>query len=507
MQPTRPSIRLSPPFAAVMLMAGMLSLPQKAGAITSYWTLQDANGNWNTEANWNNGVPKNPGDIAIITNNVAPAVGRTITIDTAVSLKAIKFAIPTTSLSPAFTVQLGTGGSLTMDSGDGSHSAIHQLRGSARCKITAATTLSNDVDVINAVGAATYFDVANPMSGNFNLHINTDGSTAQPYLTVANTFVGDTTVYAGKLLLGADCFGSTANGTRIINLVSNSYLRLNTGSGTFALATNRQVVTGIGGGAVDGNSRLLLLPAANQLAGSYSFTLHSQNSAYGGLQLNAVNDTFTAPLIVSNVQTLRLNTNGTINSSPMILLTNATAILDVLAKPNGYFVPSNQVLAGVGVVSGLVNVATATATIHPGIYTLSNPTNSPGVLTLTGGLSVTNGGAYAWDLAQLKDNAYSPGITTYSQLNVSAGSVNLSGGALTISFLGGIATPASTNAFWQTNHTWTVISATTPPSGTLKVINGTYTNWAFTTRVNANTLELVYEPYKEPQKGTLISLL
>ncbi len=505
MKPLERSVCHCPSFLRVLLPAAALAFAPKADGITSYWVLQDANGTWNNEANWSAGIPKNPGDIAIITNNAAPSVGRTITIDTPVSLKALKFAVPTSALSPAYTVQLGTGGSLTMNSGDGSRSAIHQLRGSSRCKITANTVLSNDVDIINAVGAATYFDVANPMSGNFNLHINTDGSTAQPYMTVANSFVGDTTVYAGKLLISADCFGSTTNGTRVINLVSNGYLRLNSGSGTFALATNRQVVTGIGGGAVDGNSRLLLLTAANQLAGEHPFTLYSQNSAYGGLQLNAENDNFSAPLVVHNVQTLRLSANGTINHSPLIVLTNATAILDVLAKPSGYAIPSNQILAGIGVVSGRVNTATAGAVIHPGICAAAGTSRSPGILTLTGGLSVTNGGCYAWDLAQLKDSAFAPGTTTYSQLGVT-GSVSLAGGTLSISFLNGIDTPDTNNAFWKTNHTWTVLSASEPPSGTLDVVNGTYANWSFTTRVTSNTLELVYGPYTPPQTGTLIAI-
>ena len=507
MQMFQRSIRAVQFFAYPLLVAaGVLFAPQPAGALTSYWILQDANGNWNNDANWNNGIPKNPGDIAIITNNFVQLVSKTITIDTAVSLKALKFAMPNAA-SNGYNVVAGTGGSLTMDSGDGSHSAIQQLSGSGRCKVTIPVTLSNDVDIINSVGASTYFDVSCPISGNYNIHINPDGSTAQPYLTVANTFVGNTTVYAGKLLFSADCFGNTTNGTRIINLVSNSYLRINNGVGTYSIATNRQIVTGFGGGSLDGNTRLLLLPGANQLSGSNTFTLISQNAAIGGLQLNAANDNFCAPLVVNAQQILRLSTNGTINSSPMILLTNATASLDVLAKPSGYFVPPNQILAGIGLVSGLVSVASAAATIHPGNCAPPSTTTTPGIMTLSsGGLSITNGGTYAWDLAQLKDNAYAPGTTTYSQLAVSDGSVNLTGGKLAVSFVSGIATPASTNAFWKTNHVWTVLTAAAAPVGTLAVTNGPYTGWAFTTRASSNTLELVYGSYTPPPKGTLMTI-
>ena len=200
-----------------------------------------------------------------------------------------------------------------------------------------------------------------------------------------------------------------------------------------------------------------------------------------------------------------LNANGALNGVPVLNLSQSACILDASAKTGGYWVSSNQVLAGIGVVSGLVSTATAGAVIHPGSYALPGPARSPGILTLTGGLVVTNGGSFAWDLAQLKDNAYSPGTTTYSQLGVT-GDVSLAGGTLSVSFLNGIDTPASTNAFWKTNHVWTVISAAAPPAGTLDVVSGVYSNWMFTTRVNGNTLELVYAPYTPPQKGTFLSL-
>jgi len=71
---------------AVLTTAASLTLaPQAARAVTSAWILQDANGIWNNPDNWDNGVPKEPGDIALITNNVALSAARTITIDTAVS--------------------------------------------------------------------------------------------------------------------------------------------------------------------------------------------------------------------------------------------------------------------------------------------------------------------------------------------------------------------------------------------------------------------------------------
>lgn len=491
-----------PLFFAYGLALGLAVLGQRqAQAITSNWILQDASGNWNNPDNWDNGVPKEPGDVAFITNAVALSAARTITIDTPVSLKALKFAIPGTG-GFGYTVQLGSGGSLTMDSGGDGNATLIQLQGSARCKITAATTLSNDVEVINSAGAATYFDVSNPISGNHNILINPDGATSQPYMTVANpAFLGNMTLCAGKLLVAADCFGNTSEGTRVITFVSNAYLRVNAGSGgVFTPAANRQVVSGVGGGSLDGNTRIMVLNAPDQFAGTGLFTLHSQNANFGGLQLNAANNGFTGTLAVNTLQTFRLGAGGSVSNAPLIQLLTATSVFDASAKAGGYEMPAGQVLAGLGVVSGLVNVASA-AVLHPGSYTLPGPSTAPGILKLADGLSFS-GGSYAWDLAQLKDGAFAPGTTTYGQVNVLDGGVSLDGGTLTIRFLNGIDTPDTANAFWQTEHVWPILTAAAPPTGVLAVEDGTYDGWGFKTRVSGNTLELVY--YK--RNGLMISV-
>jgi len=471
---------------------------RQAPALTSNWILQDANGAWNNPDNWDNGVPKEPGDIAVITNTVALSAARTITVDTPVSLKALKFAIPNAGGS-GYTVQLGSGGSLTMDSGGDGNSTLIQLRGSARCKVTAATTLSNDVEIINSAGAATYFDIANPISGTHNILINPDGATGQPYMTVANpAFLGNMTICAGKLLFSSDCFGNTSEGTRVITLVSNAYLRLN---GAFTPAANRQIVSGVGGGTLDGNGRILVLNAPDQFSGAGPFTLHSQNAGtVGGLQLNAANNGFTGALAVNTLQTFRLGAGGSVSNAPLIQLLTATSIFDASMKASGYDMPAGQVLAGIGVVSGLVNVASA-ATLHPGSYALPGPVTAPGVMKLADGLSFS-GGTYAWDLAQLKDGAFAPGTTTYAQVNVLDGGVSLDGGSLTIRFLNNIDTPDTANAFWKTEHVWPILTAASPPTGALAVVDGRYEGWGFKTRVSGNTLELVY--YK--RSGTIISV-
>lgn len=495
--------------ASLAVAAGLTLAPQAARAITSTWILQDANGTWNNPDNWDNGVPKEPGDIALITNNIAPSVSRTITIDTAVSLKALKFAVPTTSVTPAFTVKPGTGGSLTMNSGDGSHSAILQLRGSTRCRIEGNMVLSNDVDIINTV-AAPYFDVACAISGNHHVHINPGmgANAAIPYMNAVNTFVGNMSIYYGQLMIygGDACFGSLTNGIRQIIFYNNAAFR-NNGSLSI-LGTNRQFVAGSGGGNYILHSRNLSLPTPDQLAGSEIFTLSTDSgtSANNIFTIGAANDGFTGTMLLSANVAFKLGADGSLSNSPLINLSSATSLFDVTGKSSGYSIPSNQVLAGIGVITGSVNVANASATIHPGSFALAGPTRNPGILTVTDGLSFGDGGTYAWELAYLKDNAFPPSTTTYSTLNVTGGDVDLSGGTLTVGFLNGIATPDTANAFWQTGHVWAVLTAASPPTGTLTVTDGIYGNWAFTTRVTGNALELVYGPYTSPPEGTLISV-
>lgn len=164
-------------------------------------------------------------------------------------------------------------------------------------------------------------------------------------------------------------------------------------------------------------------------------------------------------------------------------------------KLSGYSIPAGQILAGIGVITGGVVVANANATLHPGSYSLAPAlTNNPGILSISGGLTFANNGCYAWVLNQLKDNAFAPGTTTYSQINVTNGAVNLSGGTLAINFTGVVSTnsPSSTNVFWKSGHTWTILTAPTPPVGILAVSNGLYPNWMFKTQVSGNTLQLVY---------------
>jgi len=397
----------------------------------------------------------------------------------------------------AFSVNLGSG-SLTMDSGGAGDVMIQQNTGSAKSTIAANMTLNNDLDIINRAPGAAYFNVSSAFSGNHNVLINPGVPTGGTPNMGGNSpaLTGNFTICYGQWLFngGDGAFGCLSNGTRSIIISNNAYLRNNGSLSSFT--TNRQIVVGIGGGgwSVHGKNMTLSYPA--QLAGTNTFTLLTDANGYtvNVFTVSSTNDGFAGTMLLADNVTLKLGANGSINNSPLINLSTVTSWFDVTNKLSGYAIPAGQVLAGIGVITGGVNVANATAKIHPGAYSLPGPTNTPGILNISGGLSFANNGVYAWDLNQLKDSAYAPGTTTYAQINVTNGTVNLSGGTLAINFTGIVSTntPSSTNAFWKSGHTWTILTAPTPPIGVLAVSNGAYPNWVFKTQVSGNTLQLVY---------------
>lgn len=104
-------------------------------------------------------------------------------------------------------------------------------------------------------------------------------------------------------------------------------------------------------------------------------------------------------------------------------------------------------LGGAGLIAGATTVSSG-ATIAPGNF-------SDGTLTLQSGLTLQ--GTYAWEI-----NANSES-TGFDKISLTGGDLTLgTGSTLDISALAGV---GFSNAFWKTNHSWTVVDNT--GSGTL----------------------------------------
>jgi fibronectin-binding autotransporter adhesin len=197
-----------------------------------------------------------------------------------------------------------------------------------------------------------------------------------------------------------------------------------------------------------------------------------------------------APLTKAGVGTLVLSADNLFTGATTVqegtLLANNTT--GSATGPNTVAVRSGATLGGTGSVAGLVT--TTGGNIAPG--------TSAGTLTLAGGVNLSNGGTYVWDLAANSTN--NPG-TDFDVLAVTGGNVVLGGTSqLLLNFTGSATAPDATNPFWQTNHSWIILtvggSASNPgPTTFASVVNGTYSAGTFSTSADAGgSIILAFAP-------------
>ena len=150
-------------------------------------------------------------------------------------------------------------------------------------------------------------------------------------------------------------------------------------------------------------------------------------------------------------------------------------------------------LLGKGTISGAVTVASG-ATIGAGL--------SVGKLTLPASLNMSasgNGATNVWELAALKDNTMGIAGTDFDQIVLTGGTLTLGASAnLDIRFTGSASVPNANDPFWQTAHSWTVISlsgGSNPTSSKFgRIKNGSYAAGNFTTTATASGILLTYTP-------------
>ncbi|MGI5869266.1 MAG: hypothetical protein ACOX9C_07475 [Kiritimatiellia bacterium] len=473
--------------ATAAAIAGALALNADA-AVTNTWAV-DADGLWTNEANWATAtVPADTGDVANLTFPLT--ANRNVTLDAPITLGELHVGTKTCT----YKLQSTGDGALTLKGLGDAPAVLEQMRGSETCnwELNCGYNLESDVDIRLHGGGYTKFG---SFIGGHDIHLNRGGGNQTLYAVASSpNFTGNWHIHAGTLMTAGEPFGSTGSGTRTITIYNNATLRNN---GNAIIRPNRRIVIDASGGKIMPNGREMRLDSADQFAGSGNMTLTDASNWGGSFTLNAANDNFTGAIIAGNdsvVANFGLGENGSISNSPLILLANNVASLIVDAKPDGYDVPAGQTVAGVGGVRGKLNVTTAGATVHPGSYTLPGPAAAPGILAVTNGLAIANGGTYLWTLKSLKDDATGVAGADFSRLDVGAGGVGLAGGVLTLNFTGDAAAsgPDSTDAFWKTDHTWTILTADAPPSGKLVVSNGKWKNGTFLAQVSGNDLELTY---------------
>lgn len=175
------------------------------------------------------------------------------------------------------------------------------------------------------------------------------------------------------------------------------------------------------------------------------------------------------------------------NLSGTLLISNSTGSA---TGSGSVYVASNSTLAGSGTIGGPVKILGAIA-----------PGNPLGTLTLTNGLDLTSG-VYVWTLAA--NSTSSPGVN-FDQIVLSGGSLAIgTNSVLGISFSNSATAPATNVAFWQTGHSWTVISlgpnaTNLATAGFVSITNGTFTAGRFNSSLDlqGNVL-LNYLPTPQP---------
>jgi len=112
-------------------------------------------------------------------------------------------------------------------------------------------------------------------------------------------------------------------------------------------------------------------------------------------------------------------------------------------------------------------------------------------LSCAGGLNLSGGGTNVWELLTYTDDNNGVGGVDFDQLALTGGELDLSGEAqLRLQFIGATSAPYSTNAYWQSNHVWTIVpvsgsglNATNRAFG--HIVNGVYNAGFFSNYVGA----------------------
>jgi autotransporter-associated beta strand protein len=303
-----------------------------------------------------------------------------------------------------------------------------------------------------------------------------------------NTFSGGALLASGTLGLGTSSVLS--NGVVTAGPVGTGDFTIGNGTnenetmlGLFAYGGSQVVANRV---ILNGNTNIVMT-GSNNLTFAGTFDVGGVNKTLDVEGTGLL--TISGP--ITNNAALSKAGPGTLVFSGSNLYTNTTTVLAgtlLVNNTNGsgtgtntVYVQSGGTLGGSGTVAGPV-VATS-GNIAPG-----SGNSSVGELTLGGGLDLSSGGTYVWTLAA--NSTASPGVN-FDVLAATGGSVVLGGSSqLSINFTNSATAPNSSNPFWRTNLSWTILtiggSASNPgPTQFPTIVNGVYSAGSFTDYADA----------------------
>ena len=312
-----------------------------------------------------------------------------------------------------------------------------------------------------------------------------------------NTYTGGTIVQAGPIKMqkpagyAAIPGDVTVNGTGglVINVLGGEQI------------ANQSIVTLNDSGYVD----LINQPETVQAIQSTSVATRIVNvgstltvaPVAGGTYNGGVGESDFAGAISGN-GTLQMNGSGVYG----LLGTNAVANLTVNSgtlKVNGnsgtgaVTINAGGTLLGKATLAGPVTVASG-ATLGAGF--------SAGGLNLSAGMNFSaggNGATNVWELAALRDDNTGVDGVDFDQIVLTGGILALGAqSTLDIRFIGAATAPDASNPFWQTAHSWTIISlngGNNPGASNFgRIKNANHAAGNFTTTASASGIVLSFTP-------------
>ncbi|MGZ5507456.1 MAG: beta strand repeat-containing protein [Limisphaerales bacterium] len=187
------------------------------------------------------------------------------------------------------------------------------------------------------------------------------------------------------------------------------------------------------------------------------------SSGSGGRAIFATDNTYSGGTLITSGTLLANNPSGSATGSGAVTVTAA------------------GVLGGTGTISGSVAVTNGGNLLAAA---------AGGVLTLQGGLDMSGSGTNTWELTALQDSSTGTAGTSFGQVVLTAGELQLGGSSvLSLSFSGGTA-PDSSVPFWQSTRHWKIINLAgglnTANASFASIANGSYSAGNFSTAVDGS---------------------
>jgi len=276
---------------------------------------------------------------------------------------------------------------------------------------------------------------------------------------------GDLSGYAGGLRIGTSGTTGVTGGRVIVSNASDlGAAQLQFNYGTLEAESDIDAAIGISFGSLEGH--VATFSGAN-MTFTGSSSLYETTGAQSRFDVN--NKTTLNGVFLQNSGSTYVASGLTIGGSGTLVLnadssgmTRATTLTDtVTVAINEKFgaavtVNSGATLSGSGTIAGAVTVK--------GTHAVGD---TVGIQTAQNGVSYLSGAKFQWALVNNSDS--SPG-TDFSKLVVSGGNVSIAGGTtLNLVFNDATSTVDWGDAFWDTDHTWTLVEL---QAGTLSGIFG-----------------------------------